>query len=477
MSRIIVVGASVAGLSVALLLARDGHEVLVLDGDDVSPGAPDEVIGRAFRPGAPHAVQTHAFLARGRMVLRDRLPDVLAQLYAQGVVDLPLPLPPSLTGQEVDLDDDLVFLMCRRPLVEWALRATAALQTGLQVRSSEKVTGLCLDDAGGVPRVTGVTTGTGRVVSADIIIDASGRRSSTVRWLRNTLDVGPAMRSEECGLVYFSRAYKIRDGVTSLPALNRGFAAGAVLPRFATLLAPCENGHVLVAITSLAGDLEMKGVRVPDAFDQVLRTVGVVSPWMDVLEPTTGVYAMGGLQSTLVRLVRDGEVVVRGVHTIGDACSTTSPTYGRGLSWALAHAAVLADAIAAHPDGLEQQAQAVDAWISGELVPFYDEAVAADRARVQAMRAAKVGIPIGDVEVQPGDDVRIPPRPRMAEIIAASTVDSYVWSRVTRYQSLLITPGELYDDDTLRDRIARAGMISLPAPAGPTNARLSAILA
>jgi len=36
--RVVVIGASVAGLSTALLLARAGHEVVVVDGDEVVIG-------------------------------------------------------------------------------------------------------------------------------------------------------------------------------------------------------------------------------------------------------------------------------------------------------------------------------------------------------------------------------------------------------------------------------------------------------
>ena len=479
MSRIVVVGASIAGLSTGLLLARAGHEVVVLDGDDVSPGGPDDVIARAFRPGAPQAVHAHAFLARGRAVLRDRLPDVLDKLRGEGVTDLPLPPPPSLAGQVIQRDPDLIFLMVRRPLAEWALRAVAATQPYLEVRTGERVTGLVLDESGAVPRVTGVTLRSGGVQTADLVIDASGRRSSIVRGLSQSVAMVPVVQSEDCGMVYFSRAYRVRSGISSLPPLNRGFAAGAILPRFGTLLAPCENGHVIAAITPLAADVEMKNVRSSAVFDAVLRKVGAVSPWLDVLEPTSNVYSMGGLQSTLNRLVRDGRAIVHGLHLVGDSCSTTNPIYGRGLSWALAHASVLTDAIAQYPDDLERQARTLDAWIGTEISPFYEDAIAGDRVRVSMMNRALLGQDlVSVVSPTPSQFSGDPGRPTFMQLVSASLADAYVWHRLARYQSLLATPNDVYDDPKLRERIAQldSAAIPLPAPIGPTNEELATIL-
>ena len=481
MVSIAVVGGSISGLASALLLARDGHDVVVFDKDDVRPGPLADVAGQGVRAGAPHAVQAHAFLARARLVLRERLPDVLASLYDEGVVDLPLPPPPSLGGRDdVPADPDLVFLMVRRSVAEWALRRAAAGQERLHVRSGETVTGLRVDTATATPTATGVVLASAETHPADIVIDASGRRSMSLDWLPTDVRARVAVSSEDCGMVYFSRHYRLMPGAVP-PPLNRGFAAGVMLPRFSALLIPSDNGHVIVAITPLAADTQMKAVRDAATFDAVLRSIPAIAPWLTVLEPTSDVFAMGGLQSTLVRLVVDGAAAVRGLHVVGDACSTTNPTFGRGMSWALAHAAVVASVIRENPDDLERQAQAVDAWIAAEVAPFYADAVATDRARVAVMRQAAFGDPL------PGSiATRDPQRPTFPQIMSASFTDPVVWHRLSRYQSLLSTPGGLFDDEDIRVRVAVAACspppsaappgATTPAAMGPSNEALEVML-
>ena len=164
---------------------------------------------------------------------------------------------------------------------------------------------------------------------------------------------------------------------------------------------------------------------------------------------------------------------------MGDACSTTNPTYGRGLSWALAHAGVLTDVIAQYPDDLDRQAKALDAWIGAEIAPFYEDAIAGDRVRVSMMNRALLGQDlVSDISSPPSQLNGDPGRPTFMQLVSASLADAYVWHRLARYQSLLATPNSLYGDPILRERVAQlnSAAISLPVPTGPTNEELAAIL-
>src|SRR2546429_8995128 len=123
--RAIVVGAGVSGLGVSLLLSRAGHDVVLLERDATPlPHDPDEAF-RWERRGAPQVRHSHAFLARGRNLLRDRLPDVREALLAAGVTEVGWAdmVPETITDRSPRPgDEDLVMLACRRTTFEWALR-------------------------------------------------------------------------------------------------------------------------------------------------------------------------------------------------------------------------------------------------------------------------------------------------------------------------------------------------------------------
>ena len=65
--RIVVAGAGAAGLLASLLLARSGHEVVLVERDRLDP-APDveSAAASAFRATAPQVVQPHMVMARCR---------------------------------------------------------------------------------------------------------------------------------------------------------------------------------------------------------------------------------------------------------------------------------------------------------------------------------------------------------------------------------------------------------------------------
>src|SRR5919197_664138 len=93
-------------------------------------------------------------------------------------------MPSTLTDRSARPgDDELTMLMSRRSTVDWVLARAALDQPGVRLQYGVQVTGL-LASPGEPPRVTGVRSKQADHI-ADLVIDATGRRSPIDRWLRD----------------------------------------------------------------------------------------------------------------------------------------------------------------------------------------------------------------------------------------------------------------------------------------------------
>src|SRR5438093_1543243 len=104
----VVLGGGIAGLAAARLLTRHYARVVVLERDtrpDVAE--PESAYGGWQRRGVPQFRNSHAFLARLRLVLLAHLPEVLDRLRALGVRELGLAAlaPPGVTLAPEEGDD------------------------------------------------------------------------------------------------------------------------------------------------------------------------------------------------------------------------------------------------------------------------------------------------------------------------------------------------------------------------------------
>ena len=146
--RAIIVGAGVGGLTAALTLARQGLEVIVFERDPLPEIADVEAAFDAERRGAPQVHQTHGFLARIVVELRERLPDVLEDMLAAGCVTMPTT---TSLGDPQPGDDDLRVLVVRRTTFEWVLRRAVAAEPGITTRTGvgiARLHGRPADDGG-----------------------------------------------------------------------------------------------------------------------------------------------------------------------------------------------------------------------------------------------------------------------------------------------------------------------------------------
>jgi 2-polyprenyl-6-methoxyphenol hydroxylase-like FAD-dependent oxidoreductase len=211
MATIVILGAGLAGLSTAMLLNRDGHDVTVLERDPAAP-PPGSAWDDWTRPGVNQFRLPHFMLPRWWTELRAELPDAADAVHAAGgaLFNSVTALPPALRGDVRDDDGRFETVTARRPVLEAAL-AAAATAAGVTVRRGVRVTGLVTDDRRPAPRVTGVATG-GATVAADLVVDCAGRRSALPTWLAAAGARIPGEERADSGFVYYGRHFRARSG-------------------------------------------------------------------------------------------------------------------------------------------------------------------------------------------------------------------------------------------------------------------------
>jgi 2-polyprenyl-6-methoxyphenol hydroxylase-like FAD-dependent oxidoreductase len=332
----VVIGASIAGLLAASVLAETFPRVTVFDRDTL-PSEPEP------RRGVPQSRQLHAMHARGAQALTELLPGFWDEMVAAGA-------PVGDTQAEVHwyLDDYLLKpapsglkgIAITRPRLEWLMRSRVAALPAVRITDATDVTGLVT--SGG--RVTGVTVSAARTpdavpetVAADLVIDATGRGSRALTWLG---ELGyPVPRSSElrADVTYLSRFYSRDpaqlDGrfgglVTPYPGQPRG---GAVLrqegDRFVVLLAgmigeepPLDEAGMLAYADSLA---------CPDI-------AAVMRQSTPLGEPVRFTYP-----SSTLHHYHELDAYLGGFLLIGDALCGLNPIYGQGITVAALEALTL----------------------------------------------------------------------------------------------------------------------------------------
>jgi 2-polyprenyl-6-methoxyphenol hydroxylase-like FAD-dependent oxidoreductase len=392
MPRIVVLGAGVCGLASALLLARDGHDVTVLERDPAPvPDSPGDAWETWERGGVAQFRQAHYLQSRARVVLDAALPDVLDTFLAAGAfhVDPLRRMPPAIADHSPRPGDErLTTITGRRSTLEQVMARIAEAQPGLAVRRGVAVTGLSTRRLNGAAHVTGVTTEPGELLDADLVVDAMGRGSRLPRWLTTAGAEPPREDAEDCGFIYYTRFFR---GAAPPPP-----RAPILTPigSFSILTIPADNGTWSVTLYAASGDQPLKRLRHPEVWTALVRACPMHAHWLDG-EPMTGILPMGGV----IDRYREPAPPATGVASVADACACTNPSLGRGIALGLMHVLRLRDTVREHGDDPRAFAAAWRAATEEELGPWYWATVAVDRSRlaeIEAIRAGRAPEPPGD---------------------------------------------------------------------------------
>jgi 2-polyprenyl-6-methoxyphenol hydroxylase-like FAD-dependent oxidoreductase len=467
-SRIIVVGGGVCGLATGTVLARDGHSVTLLERDGAPlPESANDAWESWGRAGIAQFLQVHYLQPRGRAILGDLLPEVLAGLEAAGAVRFDsLGLMPAWISDRSarDGDERFVTLNARRPILEWVLGRVAAAQPGLEIRRGVIVRELLAQSYDHVPHVGGVRTDAGEELRADLVIDATGRRSQLPQWLAAMGAAPLHEEAEDSGFVYYTRYFRSPAG--DLPEY-RGPLLCAI-GTFSVLVILADNGTWSVTVFASTGDKPLKLLRDADLWTALVRACPLHAQWLEG-DPITGVLPIAGVVDRYRRLDVDGQPVATGIVPVGDALACTNPSTGRGMTLGLVQVQALRDAVRAHIDDPRQCTAAWAASLDAELTPWYRETVHEDRARFREIEALRNG--------------EAPPAPSdrhgelRAALVAAAPHDPDVFRAMLAARCCLTLQRDMFADGTFVQRIREiAGSVERRPFPGPDREQVLQLL-
>jgi 2-polyprenyl-6-methoxyphenol hydroxylase-like FAD-dependent oxidoreductase len=469
MAKAVVIGGGPIGLTMAMLLAGQGLEVIVLDRDPAPPDSPAAAWDSWQRRSVTQFRQVHFMQPRGRALLDEHVPTVTKELEKAGAVryNLVEQMAKRVPGGAGDQDYSRfeTITTCRRPVLEFAFVAAARATPGVEIRNGSVVTELLTGTPvlEGAPHVVGVRTEAGEEVRADVVVDAAGRRTPVPAMVEAAGGTTPAERVEDVGFVYNTRHYR----GSQLPEARGDFLAP--IGSLSVLTLPGDDGHWCVTLYHSPNDKLMRKVRDPEVFDRVVRALPNHAQWADGT-PASDVISMAATANTTRQFVSDGRPCATGMVPVGDAWGFTNPSLGRGMSLGIMHAVDIAPVISG---SLDDPVGLVEGWERETLVqaaPWHESTVGFDRIRGPEVEAFRLGLP----------DPHDPADPMVAGIRAfqsAAHYDAEVLSWFGEQMTCTTLPAEIVGREGVIERVLEVALANPPfVTPGPDRAELETLL-
>jgi 2-polyprenyl-6-methoxyphenol hydroxylase-like FAD-dependent oxidoreductase len=331
----VVVGASMAGLCAARVAAERFDHVTVVDRDAL----PEEA---AARPHVPQGRQPHLLLVAGARLLEGWFPGIVDELLAGGAVDLDLCADfrwHQGGGVLRRPTSSLRSPAMSRPFLEQAVRRRVADLPNVAIRDLATITDLTVDGSGS--RVTGVRLQDDGTVSADLVIDATGRSAHSLAWLGKLGFEPPRTSTVRVDTRYVSRSYR-RTAST-----DRDWKAAAVIGEPATrrlaVVLPIEGDRWITYVGGLGGESPPLAEDERIAYARSLPSP-VIGDLMANSEPL-GEPAVHRFPANQRRHVERMRRFPLGWVLLGDAVCSFDPIYGQGITSAALQARALGESL------------------------------------------------------------------------------------------------------------------------------------
>lgn len=325
----IVLGASIAGLLAARVLAPHFERILLIERDTLS-ATPD------YRSGTAQAQHAHILLRRGLLGIERLLPGYIeTTIQAGGVVTNAtrdwFTLFPM--GEFPRFDSDFEFLCATRPLLEHTLRQCLLAQfTNISLRDNCRLLKLTLAaDSNAKVTLQTPDNDTPELLTADLVVDATGRNSHTpTELLQQGFD---QVRTTEV-MPYLGYATRRYTQVTLPPTIHAAIimAKDPHMTRGGVLL-PVENNQYICTLYGFSKDYPATDEAGFLAFAQSLRS-DLIYQAIVAAQAQTPIKAFIKNTGSYRHYAETG-IWPQNFLVLGDAVCSFNPIYGQGISAAL----------------------------------------------------------------------------------------------------------------------------------------------
>ncbi|MFB7243834.1 pyridine nucleotide-disulfide oxidoreductase [Streptomyces populi] len=368
----LVIGGGMTGMLAAAVLS-DHADVTVVE-SDVLPRLP------APRKGLPQARHAHLLWSGGVRALENLLPGITDRLVTRGARRVPIMsgmVSKAPSGQWFRRFDDArhLNLVCSRDLLDSTIRTEVLRLPRVTLRERTELIAL----EGDADRVTGVrvrgSVGDG-VLSAALVIDATGRASRAPVWLTD-LGLPPVEeRVVDAGVGYASRFYRAPASTgEDFPIVNVQ-ADPRRPPGRGGIILPVEEGRWLVTLSGTRGGRPSRdnGEFVPFARSLAHPVIGDLLAGAEPISDVVTTHSTANKRRYFEKSPR----WPAGFAVLGDAVAGYNPVYGHGLTAAAQSVLALKRVLAGHALDSPETARHIQRRAARPVGQAWDLAVGQD---------------------------------------------------------------------------------------------------
>ncbi|MDP7701602.1 NAD(P)/FAD-dependent oxidoreductase [Mycobacterium sp. TY815] len=432
----VVLGASMGGLLAARVLADYYDRVTIVERDVL----PEDPVNRR---GVPQGRLIHTCLARLTLVLEELFPGIRDELIAHGVTTWDdgdfAKLDCSFGGHSLVRSGKSAhapqIVSPSRPVLEWSVRQRIRAIPKVTLCENHDVVGLAATpDRRRVngARVIDRSTGHERTLSADLVVDATGRGSRTPVYLEQLGYGRPPEDEVKVQLAYASQLVRIPPGLITEHMIAHFPRPGR--PRMFAMIG-YENNYWMIAAGTMAG------LEPPRDYAEILSYAAEFAPAAAAKVAAAeliGDVIHHRVPSNRWRRYDKMRRIPEGLLVAGDAVCSFNPIYGQGMTVAAVEATVLRDCLRRGGSGLARRFNRIAAK---KVRVAWQTAVASDLALPEVSGPRPLRIRVSNACLEP--------------VMTAAESDPVVAAQFMRITAMVDPPAQLLRPAFLL-RVARA---------------------